>query len=178
MTAVIDLDGTLLRGNSLEAYTRWAVKALLRRGLIHRSVLIVAWVALRRMRVVCHRRMKWHILRLGRALDTTSLLDILQGMTRPEVAAMIDPEAVLATAADGWYAVPLARRFGFRHILATEPAEHYRDYIECRGSIKARRVKNLVTHESLTVGTVVTDHPDDLPLFDAFPQARHILINS
>ena len=63
----VDLDGTLLRGNSLRIYMKRLPSALLRRHAVGATIASLWWMGCRLVRVTSHKRMKWHLTKIGRS---------------------------------------------------------------------------------------------------------------
>lgn len=182
MILVVDLDGTILRGNS---YRHW-VRYLLFGGFGHLSP--PARVALRlrvaavlggrkllrwpHARVKARLRQLWSTVVAGDAAgtDLAALLDRLDGDIRPWFRPVLAEmtrrggAAILATAAAGEYAVPFARRLGFPEVLATSCDP--RRATENLGDAKAAAVAKLIRARGWDGRPllVFTDHHDDLPL--------------
>lgn len=167
---VVDLDGTLVRRNTLHQFALYA--------LGHGHALSVGWwLALRRLRLVSHRRMKHAMLRATLRMDTAPLVESLLAQVSPRVMALMDrhpgAEMVLATAAPDVYALPLARRLGVR-CVATPWTPRLEQYVECRGTEKLRRVREL----GQEIVAVVTDHSDDMPLLALEGVKRYLVCPS
>ena len=163
--AVIDLDGTLVAGNTFTLYVR---------SLFPRRPLIILPVLLRKLRLISHARAKEQIMQAG-APDKflQQFVDRLCGLVRPEVLALAKAcdVRILATAAPETYALPLGRRLGFTHILATRKGE-----AENKSEEKCRRVAEVLDAGNATLKVGATDHPDDRQLVRAFPEADwHII---
>ena len=58
----VDLDGTLLRGNSLHIFAVCSLRDALRHGRMTQAATVAGWLALRRLRLCPHTRMKWAII--------------------------------------------------------------------------------------------------------------------
>lgn len=161
--AIIDLDGTLIAGNSFTMYVK---RIFLTRPKV------LPWVILRKLRLISHAKAKQEIMRIGASeAAMTRFVTELAGMARPEVIALAaDCEIrVLATAAPEAYALPLGRMLGFTHVLATSIGGR-----ENKGAEKCRRVAELLAKLRAEAAKVATDHEDDMPLIEAFPKAeRH-----
>jgi phosphoserine phosphatase len=179
---IVDLDGTLLRVNS---YPRWA-RRLARGAFPHLSrprrlavaAGAIAVLAARRLRLIGHGHTKAHLQMLWRRAtrgdhgeSTAQLCDELMAFVRPELAPLVDAiaagtvDAVLATAAAEDYAVGLARRLGFRHVVAEArvPRAARRDP---PGERKRAALIMLLDRLGWRDRPLIlfTDHPDDLPL--------------
>lgn len=159
---VTDLDGTLIDGNSLHLYICCALS--LRRPLL--SLKICAWLGLRLIRLVSHRRMKFAV--LGLITPDQRLKDKFVGhfdaMRRPETAKLLDTyrsqgaTVLLATAAPDVY-IPWIWDGDF---VATRIKDNP-NLKECRGEEKLTAIRQYMTKAD-TLEAVVTDHHDDLPL--------------
>lgn len=184
---VVDLDGTLTGVNTWHFFARYLLRLALRRGYPFSAVALGCMLVLRKLKVISHRCLKrFFMLRSAAILnadDLETFADMMAGKFDPEVIALLtdarnnkNANVVLATAAVGEYAPLIGRRAGIADTLCTPVAVSGRPYIECRGERKADAVEQYARRRQLDVVKVITDHPDDLPLFRRFPAAEHILI--
>ncbi len=163
--AAVDLDGTLVAGNTLHIYIRTALAHV---GMAKR-LRILCWLAARRLRLASHQRMKFAILDLIEPTD--ALLDDFKARVsrhfNPAVTRLLDRlrsegyRVILATAAPDVY-IP---RIWNGDFVAT-PTRDNPERHECRGTAKLAAV-----HAAMQPGdylaAVITDHLDDLPLLAA-----------
>ena len=164
----VDLDGTLVNGNTLKMYIRCGLERLVRRCRYGRVLRIAGWMALRRLRVVSHARMKFAILPL---IDSTDPL--LRAQFTMAVSNTLNRSVVRLI--DDW------RRDGAPVLLATAAADTYvpwiwmgpyvatamtdnPDHVEMRGERKAQAVTDYAAAHGCEVAIALTDHMDDLPL--------------
>lgn len=179
---VVDLDGTILRGNS---YQTW-VKYLLFGAFGHLSPSARFALRLKTARLLAARKLlRWPHVRVKAELrqlwsattasdadarDLAALLDQLDTDIRPWFRPVLAEMArrgcdtILATAAAGEYATPFARRLGFSEILATTSDPRLSQ--ENLGTAKAQGVTDLIRDRGWSGRPllVFTDHHDDLPL--------------
>ena len=168
--AAIDLDGTLVRGNTLHEYIRLGLGEELRAGRMANFLSIATLLGLRAVRLVSHRRMKFGSLRHIRPTERLRrrFAERISGMLNPEVTALIDElraegaEILLATAAPDIY-IPWIWDGDF---IATRT--HANPTMEeNRGEAKLRAVLDYARTRGLELYAVVTDHEDDRPLLSA-----------
>ena len=168
---VVDLDGTLIAGNSLHIYIRCAMRQMARRGRLDLLARTAALLGLRKVKAISHARMKFGILGLVRP-DERLLTDFrrrVEAIRRKDVAMLIDGykkkgyAVLLATAAADTY-VPAIWEGNY---VATDMADPAR--IECRGEEKLRRVEAYARARGLRLAAAITDEPaaDDAPLAQA-----------
>jgi phosphoserine phosphatase len=179
---IFDLDGTVLTINS---FPRWAAFMLRGRAVRQpgwRRPWSMAMVALllagRKAGLIDHEALKWRLQKLwqdcvrndgGRTVAQfiATLQPFLQPALRGPLAGVAagQGDAVLATAAAADYAVPLGRRLGFLHILATD-----RGQSRSRTSNVREHKRDAVLNLLVELGwqdrrrVLFTDHEDDLPL--------------
>lgn len=183
MVVVYDLDGTLYRGNTFLAWLRHIVASRLDSLPLGRDLALKG-----RVLILCGARLVGLIdrPRLKRALQRAwagaleqgdadreigRVVDRLAAGVRPELRATVvearerGAVVVLATAAVADYAVPLARRLGIEHVLATPPADAT-DWAEAIGPEKRRRVEAWLAAEGLSPSTffLFTNDMADEPL--------------
>lgn len=166
----VDLDGTLITGNSLHEYIRC--------GLRHSSVSVrlclVALLAARRLRLCSHLAMKRRVLALVKPDDEfkADFTSRVRRMVRHSVEEEIERHladggtVLLATAAPETY-VPLI--WEGCYVCSDSRSE-----VECRGEEKLRRVRRFAEDTDGLLSVVITDHPDDLPLL-TYPGVTRIL---
>lgn len=165
---VVDLDGTLVGGNTLHIYITCGLKRLLRRGRIIKTASIAGLLTLRAVHAISHRTMKFGALKHIDKSDKR-LKDMFESRVGKrvniKVMALIDQwcgdgnQILLATAAPEIY-VPWIWHNDF---LAT-PVEHNPERIEMRADVKADAVRVYAAANKCNIDTIVTDHHDDLPL--------------
>lgn len=170
-TAVIDLDGTLMRCNTFTEF----VKFMFRKcgGCRFR----IAWiVALRKMRLVSHHEAKARLMRIASMhLSAGYVSDFAESLTPFVNESVVEitqgiPRRILATAAPELYVKEIAGRMGIPEYCATKPG-----YPENKGEMKLRNV--LAMGVIFGPGTlVITDHKDDTPLLEANSGGKNILL--
>lgn len=170
----VDLDGTLVEGNTLHIFIRTA----LRSAGFAKAVKIYAWLALRALRLVSHSKMKFAVLK---NIDVDEKLfdrfkSAVEARKRPEVLQFIEQcqaegcRVVLATAAPDVY-IP---QIWDGEFVATQTYDNA-ERLECRGSVKLQRLEALKGDNGV-LSAVVTDHFDDLPLLLSGAR-RNILVS-
>lgn len=177
--AVVDLDGTLICGNTLHIFARCALRDALRGGRLLDAAAISGLLALRLLRLCTHRTMKFGILRRARLTDSLRARFVarVDKDRCPAVAARLDSlrkdgcTLLLATAAADVY-VPWIWHGDF---LATPVADNP-ERRELRGLAKLAAVRRWCADHDATLYAVITDHADDLPLLTAGSKLN-ILVN-
>lgn len=175
----VDLDGTLLRGNSLHIFAVCSLRDALRHGRMAQAATVAGWLALRRLRLCPHTRMKWAI--IGATAITPSFkadfAHKIHTSINPRVKVLIDERrnrgwtVLLATAAADLY-VPWIWDGPY---VATRTAGNP-SHSECRGEEKLKTVMAYADNNGLIPTAIVTDHHDDLALLTA-PFAERILVS-
>ena len=178
--AVVDLDGTYLRQNSLRIFLRCALEQALADGKPTMVARLVIKAALRKLRLITHARMKLDM------LSAIALADKLKDRFRARALACINPRiaaeldkfwndggrVLLATAAADMY-VPLIWEGKY---VATAMVDNP-DRLECRGTRKLAAVIRYANDNNLRITDVFTDHADDLPLMANAGADRVVLVN-
>lgn len=168
--AVFDLDGTVVRGNTLHIYIRAGARAMLRQRRLGAFARLLGIMTLRRLKLVSHRTMKFAALRLI-APDERLRRDFTAAVARrrnPAVTALIESArrrgmvVLLATAAPDVY-VPWIWADDF---IAT-PVAGNPSRRELRGTLKLQAVSHYAAARGLRLALLATDHRDDLPLITA-----------
>lgn len=185
-TAFIDLDGTLIAGNSMKLFMVWLPMRLLKKGKAVEALKAVWHVALRALRITDHSRMKWNLTSIARRSldfsDWESIADRILRRLNPEVDRFIKSRRTegdrlcLATAAPAEYAERIARNYGMEYVLATRFTPDFSDYSENNGVRKLNAIRNLIEGKKLGMTVFLTDHHDDLPTIRAYP-GKTLLVN-
>lgn len=179
---VVDLDGTLLKGNSLRIYINCGMRESLRKLRIMEFMRIAFAAGLRGLRIISHRNMKKRVLccisptsglkkRFVDEIRRDMRESVKQYMTKTE---KMGAKVLLATAAADSY----VSWFWEKDLLATDTAKFLNDGAdECRGQNKLKGVQDYCQSQGLSIFSVLTDHLDDLPLLTQYPTAKKILVN-
>lgn len=156
----VDLDGTLITGNSLHEYIRCG----LRHGCLRDRLAIAMALGMRKLRLITHVGMKRRV--LPHIKPTEALReDFVRrtcDMLRPSVVGEIErwrengATVLLATAAPETYVSWLWQG----DYVCTDP----HSATECRGEEKLRRVIAYASGHGLRFAAAITDHPDDAPM--------------
>lgn len=176
--AVVDLDGTLVAGNTLHIYIKCALTDALRRGNVKMAAILSGLAALRAARLISHRGFKFRALDSIRPSERLRrrFTKVVSSSFRPEVLAVISGmksegiEVLLASAAPGFY-IPW---FWNGDFIAT-PIKDNTTRTELRGTMKLMGVNSYAEKHGLRLYAVITDHSDDLPLLKA-GAIRNILV--
>ena len=151
------------------------------------AALKAIWLlALRSIRAIDHRRMKWHLTALGRRYlsdkEWKDFASLLAQYIYPKVSDFIERKRregasiFIASAAPEEYTNPLAEQLGLDGALATPFTSRIEDYTELRGDRKLAVINRLLADRRLRLDTFLTDHPDDLPTASAYPR-QTIIVN-
>ncbi|MBQ8423120.1 MAG: haloacid dehalogenase-like hydrolase [Coprobacter sp.] len=184
--AVIDLDGTLLEGNSFKIYVLFVVKEAMKAFRLDLMAVTLFYVAARLLRLIPHATMKYRLLLL---LDSfmvgeriARLVDIL--LQRLNVALYEEIKVwqrdgyfvCLATAAPECYAGTIVARLNLDACCATSSPMNKEEWHENRGEHKLEAVQALFAEKEILLRRVVTDHGDDMPLLEANRAGDNILV--
>ncbi len=175
---VVDLDGTLVRGNTLHIYIICAVKMFMRRRHFGKLAKTLGYLAARQLRFITHRRMKFGILALVEPDDRmrAHFVSRVSKAKRTWLTQELEQRRasgahiLLATAAADTY-IPLLWEGPY---VAT-PVAGNPQRTECRGTDKRKLVERYAHRHHLRISTVITDHSDDLPLL-SLPDVERILV--
>ncbi len=187
LLVLVDLDGTLVRGNSFHMWLRHmltdGLRTLAPPARYASRLVICIYSALRLGRLITHARLKkvcqgvWDRA-LSRSSDPdhelNSFLAALMRRVDPRICDWVGRAqdsgavAVLTTAAPGDYALPLARRLGFDGAVAT-PRASSKTWSENLRDEKERNTAAYVRRNGWDAKRTIlfTDHIDDLPLMQA-----------
>ena len=179
---VVDLDGTYVTANTLREYILTGLRHHLRHGRLWPSIRISALMALRILRLVSHKTMKFGCLAALSSISNDrrfhdDFSEQMRASVNDAVAAYLETKRrqghaiLLATAAPDCY-VPLIWDGDY---VATASADNA-DRTECRGEEKLRRVLDYARAHNCRIDTVITDHPDDAPLLRYNSAGTNILV--
>lgn len=173
----VDLDGTLIGGNSLHIFYRCAMRRMLRGGRLWSLSCCLMLLSLRKVGAMSHAAMKFGIWRRIKPSDVlfADFKKAALPLLRPDVAALIEDyrrkgyEVMLATAAPADY----VRCLWDGPFVATDMSLRSNPgCLECRGSEKLRRVREYADECGLAVAAAVSDDVvDDAPLLSAVAEA-------
>ncbi len=180
---IVDLDGTLIRGNTFHWFIKFAFLYYLKR-FSFKSILILILVWLRIMRVISHSILKYYILLTTNGFPKKSLREFSK-----IVIKQINPIVLnhfsnyngircLSTAAPENYAAFIGRLLKFDFVLATNSNDlRRRKWVENIGENKKISLLSHIEENNLSfnLDTLITDHFDDIPLMRIFDKV--ILIN-
>lgn len=171
---VVDLDGTLVRGNTLHI----ALRMGLRRGSLWSRMTVAAWLAARRLRLVSHERMKYGALprvfaaegfanEFKARVESAFNSDVTDLIARHRADGGV---VLLATAAASAY-VPMIWDGDFVASPVGGP--------DLRGNAKVRAVDKWIKDNEGRIVMFLTDHEHDLPMarYAASEGADVLLVN-
>lgn len=178
---VVDFDGTLYRGNSFEDCVKMTLKGCLKKWHIASALRISTWVALRKLRLVSHARMKYQLQPvLEKRYDKQAFLLHLRLHINQEIweeclqYRALNYHLCLATAAPEFYIESLAENMNFDSYCATPRSQvPYNQWKENRGESKKEHCLQLLAQADASLELLITDHADDLPLLKV---AKHHII--
>lgn len=182
----VDLDGTLLIGNSMRIFMKTLPATLWKRRAPGAMAASLWWMGWRSVRIISHRSMKWHLTAIARRhladedweAIAEKMAEDINPVVRDYVASPSRAKCkkYIATAAMEEYVAPLSRILGYDGAVATRFTEEKSDYAETRGSRKRDDIEALLESGRLRLESFLTDHYDDLPTASAFPNLT-ILVN-
>ncbi len=180
---IVDFDGTLFRGNSFEDCVLLTLKRLRQKGKIVSYGRICLWVALRKLRLISHARLKYQIQPLlEQHYDAQGfLLHLRKGINEEvweecKLYRDMGYHLCLATAACDFYIKPLAELLEFDSYCATPNSQKpYALWSENRGETKKQHCLQCLARHNAQLELVITDHSDDAPLLAIAP--HHIIID-
>lgn len=169
--AVIDLDGTLVYGNTFRIYFRLGLQQLLASGRILSAMAVSSMTLLRALRLISHKKLKFFAFRRFKVSKADFVSKVKFNDKVLSLISQFEQDGIkvlLATAAADVY-VPWIWHGDY---IATD----LNSITEMRGNHKLNAVQHFMKENNLSLYAVVTDHHDDLPLLQAGAQ-RNILIS-
>lgn len=178
LAIVVDLDGTLVCTNTFKRYILFVAKEAIRSGRIDLFVLLGVLVAGRKLRLMSHCRMKYHILcatkRFMSARRIERFVESLKGYANRSVVDKLHTYKkeqgyvwILSTAAPVHYALLISQAFGFDYCIATLMPKQGSVWKENIREEKCRCTLALLGEIHAKFCILFTDHHDDLPLLKA-----------
>lgn len=175
----VDLDGTLISGNSMHIFMKHLPKMLMKRHAPGAAISALWHIWLRSFRLINHKNMKWNLTKIARRhleeSDWDDLAEIIALSVNPDVKDLVESRrkvgclTYLATAAIEEYALPLCSLLGYEGAVATKFSDNQNDYEEMNGATKLNGIEQLLEEGHLRLESFITDHPDDLPTAKAYP---------
>lgn len=172
-TVIVDLDGTLLTRNSFKEYLKFAGWQSLRRLRIDVIPRIATWIAVRKLRLITHSRLKQRLMHITEPImgpdELHKFANKLARYIHPTVLKVCrqlrqtNYTVILATAAPASYATLIAQGVSLDGCIAT-PSSDTPDWREVVREEKRDQVLALLQRNGLSLYAIITDHYDDLPL--------------
>lgn len=182
----VDLDGSLISGNSMHIFMKHLPGLLLKRHSPGAALSVLWWTWLRSLRLTSHTKMKWHLTKTSRShlqeSDWEYLAELISQSINPHVSDLVESrrqrgcQTYIATAALEEYVLPLCKKLGYEGIIATRFSDDHKEYVEMKGEEKHDGIEQLLVQENLRLESFITDHPDDLPTAKAYPRLT-IVVN-
>ena len=182
---VVDLDGTLIKGNSTKLLAIFVAKKLLGKGHFMYLFSLCFLIFLNLTRLTPHNRMKHRLLEISNLVLNENDVDIfssrLAKIVNNDVLEIFrqnnEKQILIATAAADFF---LSRFIDYLEIkadfTATPFTKRKEDYIEKKGERKLQSVKDYLKRNNLSLDIFITDHYDDLPLLK-YNRGKNYLIN-
>lgn len=179
---VVDLDGTLIPGNSFHAWLRYIGRWALMTGRLELAARLGLVCLHRARRSITHAELKYRVLVLSESVPEPVIGRFacrLAASIRTTVSHAVRDAAhdgltvVLATAAPQIYLGALASAIGATTAIGT-PAPGPGPWRECVGDEKVDRVLAMF-EPGAEIAVAFTDHLDDLPLVRR--AARSVIVN-
>lgn len=178
--AVVDLDGTYIKGNTLKIYLFSGLKYCVRHFYLAKFSKLLFLIAKRRFKIISHSEMKSGVLSILSNYDeiTENFSIAAKKQINVAVNRLINDlqhsgyNILLATAAPDFY----VKTIWAGDYVATE-FNNSNPMIECRGMKKLSRVNDWMNSHDCKFDIVISDHLDDAPLFEANENGKNILVN-
>jgi hypothetical protein len=167
---VVDLDGTLIRGNTLHLFIKAAVGDAVRTHCYGFVLFALLMLVLRLLKLISHKRMKFAILRRVKITEPLQhrFVENVNSRRRESVEQLLDSyrknnaTIVLATAAADIYVPWIWMGEYVATATFDNPARE-----ECRSTVKLAALRCKYPNFDQRLLAVFTDHYDDLALLGA-----------
>ena len=184
---IVDLDGTLLSGNSLKFLTKFLFKILIKKHQIGEIIKLSHLIIVRKTKFIPHKKMKYNIIQSANLFlnkqDIENFAKILYENRNRKVEDLLKSyktfgnTILIATAAPDFYLESFVKLFDtldMKHI-GSKLTSAYENFIENKGVEKLRTVESYLKENNLNCIGVITDHEDDLPLLIKYPSNTFLI---
>jgi phosphoserine phosphatase len=173
---VVDLDGTLLSTNTFQEYIVFSFKTIIKSGRCFTAFILLSLVICRKLRLIRHDTMKFHILNLINPYITQyqikAFISTLLGKINKSVLTVLTEYKknnyviCLSTAAPDIYVNELVKELFclFDIICATPTPSKNVPWRENTRQIKCDSTLALLNSKNTKLSVLITDHFDDIPL--------------
>lgn len=175
----VDLDGSLISGNSMHIFMKRLPRFLMRRRHPGAAISALFQIWLRSLHLTSHSSMKWKLTKIARRhleeSDWENLAEVIAKSINPHVRDLVESrrqlgcQTFIATAALEEYTLPLCQFLGYEGAIATKFTDKKGNYEEMKGHAKHAGIEQLLAKENLRLESFITDHPDDMPTAEAYP---------
>lgn len=184
---IVDLDRTLLKGNSLKFLTLFLLTKLVKNLNFKLIFQLLYFIALRQFKLIPHKKMKYKIMKISHNVFSQKDYEIFAGKLMKNCnTKVIDilkdyfnrgEEILLATASPDFYLSFFVCLFDNLEIqfLGTKFTSTYENFIENYREEKLKSVELFLKINNLECVAVLTDHIDDLPLLLQYPQNIYLI---
>lgn len=185
---VIDLDGTLIKANSLKIFTKYFFKFLLKKREFKQLGVLLKILLQRKLGKISHSQMKYRLIKLSHSLldinEYNQIAKEIKHFVNHCLMCLIKQEIqegnhiLISTAAADSYMPYFVNSISLPNIdfIATKFTEDEANYIENKGEIKLKNTMDYIKQNNLIGKSFLSDHIDDLPLFREF-EGTKLLVN-
>lgn len=184
---VVDLDGTLVTGNSLVLLTRYLFNQLIEKNSFREVLYLSYYIFLRKLKLIPHRKMKYKIINISHKFLKKNNIEkfskILYEKRNISVEKMLvnfqneGKRILIATAAPDFFLQNFVNLFDNLELdfKGTKFSSKYENFIENKGDEKLKSVEKYLETNNLKCHAIFTDHIDDLPLLIKFPDNNYLI---
>jgi phosphoserine phosphatase len=185
---VVDLDGTLLSTNTFIEYILFSFRKTIGSACFSTALKLVFFVVCRKLRIIKHERMKFHILNLTNSYIGHPLIDEFVSSLLPKLDIRVldvlkeykqnDYKICLSTAAPEIYVNQICERLHqtFDFVCSTPMPSETLVWKENARQVKCDNTLSLLNKENTKLNVLITDHSDDIPLL-SIEKDLNILFN-
>lgn len=179
---IVDLDGTLITGNSLKILTKFLFNQLLARHNFVELLKISLYIFIRKLKLIPHKMMKYKIIESAKFYLSKNELEkftkILYNNRNKKVENLLrhyknnGKTILLATAAPTFYLESFVSLFDYldMKLIGSKLSTSYDNFVENNREEKLKSVEIFLKENNLNCEGVMTDHEDDLPLLLKYPK--------
>ena len=167
---VVDLDGTLYKINTFHHFLRFIVISCVKNLRLVPLIEIIGFMGLRFLKISSHAKLKYNVLKVISDKNWINQSKFVKSISEYKRNLNVEKSefdiTILATAAPSSYAEIIAKNENFGLCMATNYlGSAFHAEFENSKEVKKDTVMNYLNKSDIDkIGTLITDHIDDLPL--------------
>lgn len=186
---VVDLDNTLIKGNSTVILTTFLMKKYFKYFSFRKIYRLVKTIIRRKLKLISHSNLKYFVIKEAQETfsqrDIDNFVNLLVKKINDDVVDIIaadfndEDQVLISTAAADFFMSEFILKSEIKNMdyCATTFCNDKNYYIENKGENKLKSLNNYLESHNLHLKTFITDHADDLPILKYNKVGVNYLIN-